>query len=167
MGLTISRWDHPRIRGEHKSRGVWPVGADGSSPHTRGAPVDVGDHLPQLRIIPAYAGSTVARRASIGPSEDHPRIRGEHERESPLWRLSPGSSPHTRGARHPPPVLALLRRIIPAYAGSTGGGGWRRPDRTDHPRIRGEHRVEPHQALTTAGSSPHTRGARRPHPRGA
>ena len=51
--------DHPRIRGEHTNKTEALGLSQGSSPHTRGAPVDVGDHLPQLRIIPAYAGSTL------------------------------------------------------------------------------------------------------------
>ena len=51
-----------------------------------------------------------------------------------------GSSPHTRGARGADHPADARRRIIPAYAGSTGGGwAW----------------------LTIGGgSSPHTRGAR-------
>ena len=50
--------DHPRIRGEH---GIDVLGrrvAKGSSPHTRGAPLSVGDAGNEARIIPAYAGST-------------------------------------------------------------------------------------------------------------
>ena len=92
------------------------------------------------RIIPAYAGSTAARRCSPrpvrgssphtrgarggppqrrGPVEDHPRIRGEHV-------AAVGG------------ILPVVG-IIPAYAGSTvpydeGGGA-------------------------IGGSSPHTRGA--------
>ena len=53
--------DHPRIRGEH----VAPHGATilepGSSPHTRGALLDKVKALAELRIIPAYAGSTRVR----------------------------------------------------------------------------------------------------------
>ena len=60
-GLPIAEWrraDHPRIRGEHPKRGVWPVGADGSSPHTRGARLGRSRARRRRRIIPAYAGST-------------------------------------------------------------------------------------------------------------
>ena len=73
------RWDHPRIRGEHISFVV--------------------EILPSLRIIPAYAGSTMryecilqgllgssphtrgaltGSRARPVSMKDHPRIRGEH-----------------------------------------------------------------------------------------
>ena len=111
--------DHPRIRGEHCAlRRTSRIG---------------------LGIIPAYAGSTCAERSAPILMTDHPRIRGEHNRQPPGRRPTPGSSPHTRGARHERPRGRRHRRIIPAYAGST----WCRwcairPVR-DHPRIRGEH----------------------------
>ena len=50
-------------------------------------------------------------------------------------------------------------RIIPAYAGSTEGSPPAAARRSDHPRIRGEHRVETTGPYTSVGSSPHTRGA--------
>ena len=93
------------------------------------------------------------------PTTDHPRIRGEHHGQGFDEPVEVGSSPHTRGApdarrrRHP------LRRIIPAYAGSTGSNHtspWRRPD---HPRIRGEHTYANMEQESILGSSPHTRGA--------
>ena len=91
-------------------------------------------------IIPAYAGSTSRWCSRRRLRADHPRIRGEHVVFSldPHFRI--GSSPHTRGARQPPERQYRGRRIIPAYAGSTGDAFM----------------------LTTSGwgSSPHTRGAR-------
>ena len=92
--------DHPRIRGEHFGTGL--------TLH------------PVWGIIPAYAGSTRLRRT--------------------IWLLPTGSSPHTRGARHghtngreftqdhprirgehdnPDMYDNYVKRIIPAYAGST------------------------------------------------
>ena len=132
----------------------------GSSPHTRGAQEHDHRLCVLVRIIPAYAGSTLESVPAVEPCWDHPRIRGEH-RFDPCEDCSPpGSSPHTRGA---PRYLHFRRqtcRIIPAYAGSTPttistyGAGM------DHPRIRGEH-VEALLPLDfDAGSSPHTRGAR-------
>ena len=180
-GFRIPR-DHPRIRGEHDALGygmlvalgIIPAYAgstsssattcrcrQGSSPHTRGAPRTrrpsspcQWDH-PRIRgehhhchaqkagepgIIPAYAGSTRTRQSSQAGT--------------------PGSSPHTRGARRRIHVLSVVA--------------------VDHPRIRGEHIVTcaaidntngiiPAYAGSTAranvlhwravGSSPHTRGA--------
>ena len=155
--------DHPRIRGEHArrrdgdghARGIIPAYAGsthsgtswyetwkGSSPHTRGA------RSPR-------ASATAIRR-------DHPRIRGEHEK---LLQSE-----------------ADKRGIIPAYAGSTSMSRSCSTEPADHPRIRGEHArgvvlhdaeggIIPAYAGSTgapdwhvsdkAGSSPHTRGARR------
>ena len=52
-----------------------------------------------LRIIPAYAGSTSNAAKSQPKRSDHPRLRGEH-----VWSYYP---------------LRDGNRIIPAYAGST------------------------------------------------
>ncbi len=131
--------DHPRIRGEHARRRAAPAAREGSSPHTRGAPIPLGAPAWAAGIIPAYAGSTRGRPVSAGHPRiipayagstlqddglgmllrDHPRIRGEHDAVHMLGVSERGSSPHTRGAH----VLALLAMsglgIIPAYAGST------------------------------------------------
>ena len=72
---------------------------------------------------------------------------------------SAGSSPHTRGALRSGGSGKLGARIIPAYAGSTLPGT-RHPGRLrDHPRIRGEHRLDIPWPQAMQGSSPHTRGA--------
>ena len=91
--------DHPRIRGEHS--GVM--------------------NITRLSgwIIPAYAGSTPAGIPWSSPSTDHPRIRGEHRQRPERGFGCEGSSPHTRGALHTLCAVHQVRRIIPAYAGST------------------------------------------------
>ena len=73
----------------------------------------------------------------------------------------PGSSPHTRGALSTFPPLAGEPGIIPAYAGSTLYSHFGSKGIWDHPRIRGEHLINWAAWIVTAGSSPHTRGARR------
>ena len=120
-------------------------------------------HSPRLnaRIIPAYAGSTSVRRRRRGRRWDHPRIRGEHDVAAPHRRARLGSSPHTRGARSPASCANASGRIIPAYAGSTSWSSTSSRACTDHPRIRGEHVPVPAQQRPDAGSSPHTRGARK------
>ena len=152
----------PRIRGEHEDKRYADWDRAGSSPHTRGA------QPPGLRrragpgIIPAYAGSTPTPTWNRKASWDHPRIRGEHVPQCDAGGLLPGSSPHTRGAPGRTPLDRHAGGIIPAYAGSTKHPRLRRRARRDHPRIRGEHsdlRVVCHEI---PGSSPHTRGARRP-----
>ena len=131
--------DHPRIRGEHHLAGRLRPGATGSSPHTRGALQTGADRSIGRRIIPAYAGSTTLSRRRRLLVRDHPRIRGEHIQDTPLTNVTPGSSPHTRGAPPSPSPPAGMGGIIPAYAGSTPTPNERNPPET--------------------GSSPHTRGA--------
>ena len=131
--------DHPRIRGEHVLVHVPSATPIGSSPHTRGAPhAAAGDQVGD-GIIPAYAGSTRARRPRRRDRADHPRIRGEHwpRDTKPYWWC----------------------RIIPAYAGSTAPRCLGSTMRRDHPRIRGEHSRMDRPVAYRLGSSPHTRGA--------
>ena len=133
--------DHPRIRGEHSPRRSRRRTPRGSSPHTRGAH-RASNRPPRCRrIIPAYAGSTA-------PTGHAPRA---------AW----GSSPHTRGAPSSPTRPRSKTGIIPAYAGSTSKPPAASSWRPDHPRIRGEHTRKTLTRADPAGSSPHTRGARR------
>ena len=151
--------DHPRIRGEHRSACDGDTLSEGSSPHTRGAHRDAFPRLSAAGIIPAYAGSTSSRYSRRASRRDHPRIRGEHARQSAQSVADKGSSPHTRGA---PPLRAAACRhagIIPAYAGSTTSSRTTRPTCRDHPRIRGEHPTSSACRSRKSGSSPHTRGA--------
>ena len=112
-------WDHPRIRGEHSCFEYEGSTGDGSSPHTRGALRPAPHSALSPRIIPAYAGSTGCRCSLRAVSKDHPRIRGEHPRAPVTTVHGAGSSPHTRGARRCIVPGRWVRRIIPAYAGST------------------------------------------------
>jgi len=152
--------DHPRIRGEHAVRTYEGALALGSSPHTRGARGRPRVLRRCPGIIPAYAGSTRKPRCTSKSTTDHPRIRGEHPtRVSSTFRTT-GSSPHTRGAHDGGWKSPNIARIIPAYAGSTGGLRRDRGVHGDHPRIRGEHQSERGKGRGRSGSSPHTRGAR-------
>ena len=94
----LCRKDHPRIRGEHPSNPLRSLRSTGSSPHTRGARSGVGDAGVEVRIIPAYAGSTLESVPALEPCWDHPRIRGEHVTPREVATGVHGSSPHTRGA---------------------------------------------------------------------
>ena len=96
--------------------------------------------------------------------QDHPRIRGEHTLSTAAMLFSPGSSPHTRGARAHRGAAVPANGIIPAYAGSTIRRCASSPNRPDHPRIRGEHDHALLFARRRRGSSPHTRGARQDKP---
>ena len=155
----VSPADHPRIRGEHVSPSSRMAMARGSSPHTRGAPMDFRDPRVVSGIIPAYAGSTVDWTMVTSRVADHPRIRGEHATSTATTNLGNGSSPHTRGAHRLPLDELTLERIIPAYAGSTCRRSRQLTASADHPRIRGEHEMTLHKNGLVVGSSPHTRGA--------
>ena len=157
----IRPWDHPRIRGEHAYASPITTLSSGSSPHTRGARVQLCVRVLLGGIIPAYAGSTHSFASWYVSYRDHPRIRGEHSSAVNTSMWSRGSSPHTRGA----PKFHLAYRapggIIPAYAGSTLMRERRSQFSRDHPRIRGEHKTAENNEVVCKGSSPHTRGARR------
>ena len=140
-GAAGSGGDHPRIRGEHQPRQAHRTPEPGSSPHTRGAQTGCASYILYYR--------------------DHPRIRGEHVWELRASVLILGSSPHTRGARDNIVIRLVHVGIIPAYAGSTCGFLPRSAFPEDHPRIRGEHRLDIPWPQAMQGSSPHTRGARR------
>ena len=118
---------------------VEAAAVEGSSPHTRGAPLICITDDPDVGIIPAYAGSTQIVPLWPISRSDHPRIRGEHCDSAPSSASNAGSSPHTRGAPQPHQTGNAGRGIIPAYAGSTRV--WRIGYLRcwDHPRIRGEH----------------------------
>ena len=58
----LSRWDHPRVCGEHSASAVSVSAAQGSSPRMRGAHHIDTSGIAALGIIPAYAGSTSAAR---------------------------------------------------------------------------------------------------------
>ena len=182
MKLAIRTWeDHSHSHEEHHLD---------QSPH------------PDEGVVPAYAGSTARSAASLAArAGSSPHTRGALPRR-PLTARLPQDHPRIRGEHLVVGDGALLREgIIPAYAGSTvirvltselatGSSPHTRGARStwaataatrgDHPRIRGEHRGQPHQrgprdriipayagstryqlsmALSAMGSSPHTRGA--------
>ena len=158
---TRSETDHPRIRGEHRRSCQASRESNGSSPHTRGALADCRAEIQEGRIIPAYAGSTMADALDVIETADHPRIRGEHPSEFSGGVGGLGSSPHTRGAREEGADVRVVVRIIPAYAGSTSIVSGATCTISDHPRIRGEHSSRKMTQASRAGSSPHTRGAQK------
>ena len=58
---TVLAEDHPRVCGEHLHVLQWTQDHRGSSPRMRGAPALTQLGRALLRIIPAYAGSTIRR----------------------------------------------------------------------------------------------------------
>ena len=116
--------------------------------------------LIRLRIIPAYAGSTVLCLQIWLVARDHPRVCGEHENRVVDNSGSEGSSPRMRGARAGIRVTNSQPGIIPAYAGSTSFLVFIIFMIEDHPRVCGEHIGMSLSVLMVQGSSPRMRGAR-------
>ena len=61
---------HPRLRGEHHTPQLAAVVSVGSSPLTRGALQRSNQAVPHGRLIPAYAGSTLADMHVSEPKVD-------------------------------------------------------------------------------------------------
>ena len=158
--LRPSRRDHPRMRGEHHVIHAQHVRVSGSSPHARGT---LSEHVhlePRVGIIPACAGNTSPSSSPSSSSEDHPRMRGEHDAHPPAFVPELGSSPHARGTHYNNTFYGGRDGIIPACAGNTEGQGRLQRPHGDHPRMRGEHDERAVAARHDRGSPPHARGTR-------
>ena len=85
---------------------------------------------------------------------------GEHVRKDFFTVRVEGSSPHVRGTLQPLQSTRIAGGIIPACAGNTSSAP-KVPRRSwDHPRMCGEHALEPVDMAGFTGSSPHVRGTR-------
>ena len=80
-------WDHPRMRGEHRTLPSCRIEGTGSSPHARGTHAILSGGIVAFGIIPACAGNTGSSRLIGVLVRDHPRMRGEHELTSSLVRF--------------------------------------------------------------------------------
>ena len=157
-----STWAHPRSRGENVHGGFRVVGGPGSSPLTRGKPKQAAAKKEPEGLIPAHAGKTPTARLSPPCSWAHPRSRGEN-----LWGgvgscYTLGSSPLTRGKRFHCSTVTVNPRLIPAHAGKTSLASLCNLVLRAHPRSRGENATTSVGSSTGLGSSPLTRGKRRP-----
>ena len=119
----------------------------GSSPRMRGALHFIGSEIPSDRIIPAYAGSTTGRSPTRSASRDHPRVCGEHHSRVNCELRIEGSSPRMRGAHKANFIADRTVGIIPAYAGSTLELQRLGLLHRDHPRVCGEHFIQPLRLL--------------------
>ena len=70
---------HPRSRGENISPSAFFSARTGSSPLTRGKLKTGKKTAAELRLIPAHAGKTQSRDASVRGVWAHPRSRGENK----------------------------------------------------------------------------------------
>ena len=88
----------------------------------------------------------------------HPRSRGENRSMRKTVRVSPGSSPLTRGKRGVRGACDPSTRLIPAHAGKTSFRSVTATPTAAHPRSRGENTGPSPCDSTSRGSSPLTRG---------
>ena len=144
----------------------------GSSPLTRGTPLNLCLGRLPIRFIPAYAGNSSRSKASIFVGAVHPRLRGELKAKLYPELCQDGSSPLTRGTLYrggggvfPYPVhprlrgelsIALARvvpicRFIPAYAGNSNRTAKERELQVgSSPLTRGTHGVIPNSRAIAA-----------------
>ena len=162
LPLTLGKpaKDHPRSRGEYTPRGGSLLGVLGSSPLSRGIPLDITGDYRRFRIIPALAGNTRCSTTSPAPCKDHPRSRGEYPRDLTEQTTAEGSSPLSRGILRACCGEVEGERIIPALAGNTQDPRRVRTSERDHPRSRGEYAMQDGQVRESSGSSPLSRGIR-------
>ena len=149
---------HPRSRGENDEIFRNTYGGRGSSPLTRGKPVDAKDREGVPRLIPAHAGKTRRSRGVRSVDAAHPRSRGENVFQVRDGHAYRGSSPLTRGKHGAVTVRLNLTGLIPAHAGKTRLATKRDRSSTAHPRSRGENAARGTREAGSGGSSPLTRG---------
>ena len=118
--LKLRTTVHPRLRGELSLTGCAtesPVGSSpltrgtpvqglppplwrsGSSPLTRGTLIALGTDFGFFRFIPAYARNSLLADLAAFFATVHPRLRGELHGKSRAADYRAGSSPLTRGTR--------------------------------------------------------------------
>ena len=155
---------HPRSRGENHYEYARPETVKGSSPLTRGKPLN-GSKTP-LRdgLIPAHAGKTAPFPTMASNWRAHPRSRGENSDESYRAALADGSSPLTRGKPNKLKQRRVRNGLIPAHAGKTPAQHPHDPRQSAHPRSRGENVTINQGWDRLEGSSPLTRGKQRSSP---
>ena len=111
--------DHPRLRGDYSFSRDSSGSQGGSPPLTRGLRFVYGPSDSDLRITPAYAGTTTTQGVRRGSASDHPRLRGDYRYVKFFLSAMAGSPPLTRGLPTIGRRRILAPRITPAYAGTT------------------------------------------------
>ena len=131
---------HPRSRGENTHPRLGIVGGRGSSPLTRGKPVETVGEVLDPGLIPAHAGKTTRGVLRARRAWAHPRSRGENFMAALDILTGAGSSPLTRGKQRRKQDERSDPGLIPAHAGKTCSRRTAGSSRRAHPRSRGENR---------------------------
>ena len=130
----------------------------GSSPLTRGKPVQAELRVADGGLIPAHAGKTSSPTSATCWSRAHPRSRGENCSVEAGVLVDGGSSPLTRGKPCRRRISRPVGGLIPAHAGKTLGRMFLCFGLGAHPRSRGENLWHKDTDGSFTGSSPLTRG---------
>ena len=146
--------------GEHTTEPVAVTAIVGSSPRGRGTHGREQARPRSVRVIPAWAGNTHARRSRPCRGSGHPRVGGEHFGRDCRAASAAGSSPRGRGTPSCHRDAGGGNRVIPAWAGNTPDDAKRNLHQAGHPRVGGEHSQIPARTLHGFGSSPRGRGTR-------
>ena len=149
---------HPRVGGENRRFRRSYVMGFGSSPRGRGKHELLQGLRVRLRLIPAWAGKTLATRRAGTSTTAHPRVGGENEEQLFDYLDTTGSSPRGRGKRGGDDRVHCSVRLIPAWAGKTGVVVVHESSPPAHPRVGGENVSVTLPAMSVAGSSPRGRG---------
>ena len=88
---------HPRVGGENPKTRSEALPDPGSSPRGRGKPSWTGGWEGESRLIPAWAGKTLAGFPLPMTQAAHPRVGGENPKTRSEALPDPGSSPRGRG----------------------------------------------------------------------
>ena len=134
----------------------------GSSPRGRGKHAGKAVEAASAGLIPAWAGKTAARRVGLPHRQAHPRVGGENRALASRVPAVAGSSPRGRGKPGESYRPRGGRRLIPAWAGKTGGMMLNGCDPPAHPRVGGENTRLITGMGPQLGSSPRGRGKHRP-----
>ncbi len=151
--------DHPRVCGEHLRSSPIARSTIGSPPRLRGALI--ASRKPSAGAVdhPRVCGEHGGQGGAGRGVWDHPRVCGEHGQRMPDAIHNAGSPPRLRGARVRVQQAKRIRRITPAFAGSTPLRDARRCAESDHPRVCGEHGQPGGSIYSSSGSPPRLRGA--------
>ena len=96
------------MRGEYQLRRKLQEVALGSPPLARGIHLDFLDFVRAVRITPACAGNTLSPKNKGRQTEDHPRLRGEYEKDVAKKQTNKGSPPLAQGI---PPTITNVEPI--------------------------------------------------------
>ena len=116
---SVTKWAHPRSRGEHLLPLAHHHSNVGSSPLARGTLLKLFRAGVFPGLIPARAGNTAGSSPPLRRTWAHPRSRGEHRPGINGGNPDRGSSPLARGTRDDDGREGGHFGLIPARAGNT------------------------------------------------